>query len=198
VNLAAGRLTLPIDDGTEGVPLGGSIGITGRVPGYFTDLEIEDVAFFADPPGDVAGPPCARSAVPALLASAVTIRGVADWGMHVRHISRSAPDPVQIDTLQWAGSAQALAASNLIWGDPELESLQWQDLVPRGGRRLDGGVDLLCDLPDSALAAYPVWLVRIVSSGPTSSQRGISQLVPNARITPAHKLTWGEIKADYR
>jgi hypothetical protein len=136
--------------------------------------------------------------MPGLLASAIVTRGISDWKMHLQHLSANAPDPVNVDALQWAGAQQALDPAKLAWGNPELESLHWEELLPHGGHRLAGGDDVLYDVPDSALTEYPVWLVRVASTGPTSSQRGVAQLVPTTGITPARKLTWGEIKAKYR
>jgi hypothetical protein len=200
VDLADGRLTLPIAaDGSDGLALGSSVVLSGRVPTYFTQLEVDDVAFFTDPPEAVSGdPPCVRTALPGLLATGRETLGPTDWKLHVQHLSSKAREPLTVDDLQWAGARQALDPSKLTWGNPEIESLHWQQLIPHGGRQLQAGDDLLYDIPDSALAEYPVWLVRIVSSGPTANQRGIAQFVPTAGVTPTRRLTWGEIKAKYR
>jgi hypothetical protein len=197
VDVANGRLTLDVG-GADGVPLGGSVELSGRVPTYFTQLEVDDVAFFDSPDAASGDPPCARTALPGLLATGRETLGTTDWKLHVQQLSSKAHDPVTIDALAWAGSRGPIDPSKLSWGNPEIESLHWQELVPRGGHPLHAGDDLLFDVPDSALAQYPVWLVRVASTGPSATQRGIAQLVPTAGVTPARRLTWGEIKAKYR
>src|SRR5215470_14311344 len=60
VDVADGRLTLPIG-GADGLPLGATVELSGRVPTYFTQLEVDDVAFFTDSPDAASGdPPCSR------------------------------------------------------------------------------------------------------------------------------------------
>jgi hypothetical protein len=195
-----GRVTLPLDGAfAHGMPLGAPVVVSGTISESFAALEVVDAAFYTEPPeGATGAAPCTRSALPALVAySSINGRRV-DWQLRAQHLSPEATDPITLDGLQWAGSTKALDDSKLVWGSTELEELSWTNVVPTKGQALAPGGTLTFDVPDSALAMYPVWLVRASSSGPTASERAIVQMVPNVAVTPVRGVTWGQIKARYR
>ncbi|MBU1700038.1 MAG: hypothetical protein KJ970_03295 [Candidatus Eisenbacteria bacterium] len=67
------------------------------------------------------------------------------------------PDCIEIEELQWAVSLMPLGLENLVWDDPILESLPWENIIDGNSIVLCPGDKVDFDIPDELIVGYARW-----------------------------------------
>ncbi len=108
------------------------------------------------------------------------------FALQVRNLSTT--DIVDVSALQWAVSPERIDLANLVWGDPVLEALNWQD-ISDGPFSLAPEEESVFDIDESQLPRNQWALVRSMSGVSEAdtrqlvTQRSTNDLLPIPSLT---------------
>ncbi|UCG50523.1 MAG: hypothetical protein JSW58_09950 [Candidatus Latescibacterota bacterium] len=192
------------------VPLHESVLIMGDFWGGYTDVLMSNAVFLNESPvahavdkpaGSTAAtacdtvPPCPRGSAPGFQVSNDPILGLV---LEVFNAGGSSGGPMTLEQFQWVSVQDTVPPSQLVWGDPLVESLPWIDPSSNLPVTMNPGEQpLIFDIPDNTLEHGLVVLVRSHSTAQGIEIRGILQ-VRFSQPVDVQRTNWGRIKGKYK